>query len=278
MTMARVVRQGIAALSLWLAGGAAIAADPGCDAQCQAARKAQDPLASVRALVTDSTVAFDDATDPLSIGTQIQPVYSLPTEGDYNVILRAVIPVAGVRNGVVIPALGEGGRGGADYTRGLSVTVVQAFFSPRSDSAVKFGIGPQISLPTRTNEALAGPGWGAGIAAVITGFSGRWSYAGILGQHWGEDGFSLATLQPQVMYNSDVFGGSYIGYANTITYDWSATSQDAWQIPVGLTVGKTFLRTDGYAIDVNLGYYRMAKHPAGGADRQVKFGLSLFWP
>ena len=48
-------------------------------------------------------------------------------------------------------------------------------------------------------------------------------------------------LQPIIFYNTEIFGGSYIGYNNLITYDWSASGSDAWQVPVGLTAGKTFI-------------------------------------
>jgi len=38
--------------------------------------------------------------------------------------------------------------------------MLQFFFSPRNDSAWKWGIGPIFSLETRTDDKLAGPGWG----------------------------------------------------------------------------------------------------------------------
>ena len=54
-------------LALALAGGAGLAAqaqdDPGCDASCQAARKAANPLADVHALITDNTIAYNTGTD-----------------------------------------------------------------------------------------------------------------------------------------------------------------------------------------------------------------------
>lgn len=253
-------------------------ADPNCDAQCQIARKAQDPLANIRALVFDNTIALDGERDPLSYAVQMQPVYSLPTEGAFNVILRATLPVIGVRNGVVLPPLGPDPRGGASYSWGLSDSMLQAFFSPKTEGDLKFGIGPQVSLRTRTRDELAGPGWGAGLAAVVTGFSGRWSYAAIIGQHWGQNDYSVATLNPVLIYNSDLLGGSYIGYSNTITHNWRAAPGQKSQIPLGLTWGKTFARENGSAVDVNLGYYRMIDPPNGAPTSQVKFGVTLIWP
>ncbi|MFY2822638.1 hypothetical protein [Ruegeria sp. MALMAid1280] len=253
-------------------------ADGSCDQQCQLARKAQDPLASIRAVVLDNTVGFDNDRDPQSYATQVQPVYSLPTEGRYNVILRGIVPVVGVRDGVVLPPLGSEPRGQSSYTTGLSDSIVQAFLSPKSDRDLKFGIGPQVSLRTRTRDDLAGPGWGGGISAVVTGFSGRWSYATIVGQHWGQDDYSVATINPVLIYNSDLLGGSYFGYSNSLTYNWEASSGNRWQIPLGLTAGKTFPRDNGSAIDVSMGYYKMVERPEGGLESQFKFAVTLIWP
>ncbi|WP_170347605.1 hypothetical protein [Ruegeria atlantica] len=258
--------------------GTLLHAEASCDAPCQIARKAQDPLASIRALVLDSTVAFDNERDPLSYATQVQPVYSVPADGSFNVILRGTVPILGVRNGVVLPPLGPDARGGSSYGWGISDTVIQAFFSPKTDGDLKFGIGPQISLPTHTRDELAGPGWGVGLAGVITGFKGRWSYAAIVGQHWGEDGFSVTSINPVLMFNSDLLGGMYFGYANTITHDWQSATSDAWQVPLGLTMGKTFARGNGSAVDVNFGFYRMGKRPVGGAESQLKIALTTIWP
>ena len=61
----------------------------------EAAKKAQDPLADVKAIMTDNTVAYDTAGDT-SYSFQFQPVYSLPLNDDDNLVLRGIIPVAGV--------------------------------------------------------------------------------------------------------------------------------------------------------------------------------------
>jgi hypothetical protein len=163
-------------------------------------------------------------------------------------------------------------------TWGISDIMLQGFFVPKTNGDVKFGFGPQFSLRTRTNEAVGGPGYGAGVAGVVFGFAGPLSYGSILGHHWGQDRFNLTTVQPIVFLNTEVFGGSYIGYNNSVTYDWSAGGGNKWQVPLGLTAGKTFLLNNGYMIDLNLGYYYLPTAPEGGADSQLKFGISVFFP
>jgi hypothetical protein len=244
----------------------------------EALRKAQDPLADVKALMTDNTIAFGTADDQTSYGFQLQPVYSVPTDLGFNFIARGIIPIIGAQEGAGLPKLGSEPVSGSGLTWGISDIMFQGFFVPKTEGSVKFGFGPQVSLRTRTDNVVGGPGWGGGLAGVVFGFAGKVSYGAILGHHWGEDGFNLTTVQPIVFYNTDLFGGSYIGYNNSITYDWSASESNAWQLPVGLTVGKTVILESGYMIDLNLGGYHLTTSPQGGADWQFKFGISLFLP
>lgn len=276
--MLRTTLAAMAVLAFIVPVGTAHADD--CDEVCQAARKAQDPLADVRAVMTDNTIGFGTSpTDDTSYNFQIQPVYSIPTDMGFNFIARGIIPLTGVHQGASHPKLGTDPVGGSGSTFGLSDTMLQGFIVPQlEDSPIKFGIGPQFSLRTRTSNAVGGPGWGAGAAAVGFGFAGDLSYGGILGHHWGQDNFSLSTVQPIVFYNTPLLGGSYIGYNNSITYDWTASSGNRWQVPVGATVGKTILFESGHSLDLNLGGYGLVARPSGGADWQFKFGVSVFFP
>jgi hypothetical protein len=70
-----------------------------CDAQCQAARKAQDPLAPITALLTDNAIGFGPTEDNTNYNFQLQPVHTF--EGaDANVIVRGIVPIVGAPNGV----------------------------------------------------------------------------------------------------------------------------------------------------------------------------------
>ena len=113
----------------------------------EAARKAADPLGDVKALMTDNTIAFGagEGEDDTTFGFQLQPVYAIPTE-KLNMILRAVVPIIGVEPGVVVPPIGGEPRPEDDSKWGLSDTMVQYFFSPKSDGSIKWGIGPQVSI------------------------------------------------------------------------------------------------------------------------------------
>jgi hypothetical protein len=249
-------------------------------ALAEMARKAQDPLGDVKAIMTDNTIAFDGGEDgdDTSYGFQIQPVYAIENDTSFNMIARAVIPIVGVDPGVVLPPLGPEPRPDEGDQWGLSDSIVQLFFSPKGDAGIKWGIGPQVSLKTRTSDQQAGPGWGAGLAAVIFTGVGNWSLGAIAMQHWGEeDDFSRATIQGIVTYNFESIPGAYIGYNNAATYNWEADSGNKLTLPLGLTVGRTILLGNGDGLDFSIGAYDLVERPENAPEWQLKLGLSYFF-
>lgn len=267
---------------IWLICGTGIAmaaqAQSSDDDLREMARKAQDPLADVKAIMTDNTIAFDAGpdNDDTVYGFQIQPVYSIPAE-QMNMVLRAIVPIVGVDPGVVVPPIGPDGRPVRGDKWGFSDPIVQYFFSPQSDSAWKWGIGPQVSLKMRTSDRQAGPGWGAGVSGVLFGGVGNWAFGAVAMQHWGdEDNFSVATVQPIIMYNFQSISGAWIGYNNAITYNWKASSGNKLMLPLGLTFGRTLL-VGRNGLDLSVGAYKVVERPEGAADWQLKFGISYFF-
>ena len=249
------------------------------DAIAEMARKAQDPLGDVKAIMTDNTIAFDGGEDgdDTSYGFQIQPVYAIENDTSFNMIARAVIPIIGVDPGVVIPPLGPEERPDEDDQWGLSDSIVQFFFSPKGDAAVKWGIGPQVSLKTRSSDQQAGPGWGAGLAGVIFGGVGNWALGVVAMQHWGEDDFNLATIQGIATYNFESVPGAYMGYNNSISYNWEADSGDKLTLPLGLTIGRTILLGNGDGLDFSIGAYDLVERPENAPEWQLKLGLSYYF-
>ena len=96
--------------------------------------------------------------------------------------------------------------------------MLQFFFSPRTDAPYKWGVGPMVSLRTRTDSKLAGAGWGGGPVLIFVGDIGNLSTAFIGGHLWGEeDGFSTTFLQPMFFYNLP--NAWNIQYNNIVAYD-----------------------------------------------------------
>ena len=106
---------------------------------------------------------------------------------------------------------------------------------------------------------------------------GDWSLGAIGMQHWGEGSFSLGTLQRIAMYNFPNAPGTYVGYDNSITYNWNGTSGNRLTLPLGGVAGKTLLLGNGDGLDLNVGVYGLVDKPDDAPSWQLKFGISCFW-
>ena len=255
------------------------------DAAADMARKLQNPLANIKAIMTDNSIGFDTGEDGgTSYTFQLQPVYAidLPEKG-FTFIPRGVIPVVGLEPGSRTPRTGVDGDpipNGGGRTWGLGDSVAQFFFAPYTDSAWKWGIGPQFSFPTRTDSTLKGPGWGAGLAGVVTGsLTPDLAFAAIVGNHWGFNGeFNTATIQPMFFYNFPSSPGLSLAYNAVISADWKADSDNRWTVPLGLSLGKTFDMGNGNGLDMMIGPYYNAVRPDGAAKWQIRLGINWLFP
>ncbi|MEH6552320.1 MAG: transporter [Pseudomonadales bacterium] len=209
------------------------------DAAAAMARALQDPLASIKMLATDNTIGFNSGDDEgeTNYNFQIQPVYSIPRPAlaKTNLIARAVIPIIGLEPGTVEPPIGPDPTPSSDSHWGLSDTTLQLYISPKSDNNWKWGLGPQISLPTHTSDRTKGPGWGLGVAGVLVGsFTEQISFAAIAMHHVGEeDNFETTAVQPMLFYNFKSVPGMALSYNNMISYNWQADSGNHWNVPWG---------------------------------------------
>jgi hypothetical protein len=256
-------------------------AAPSGDTVAEMARKLQDPLANITAIMTDNDISFNTGNDKVSYGFQIQPVKAFSFDDlGLNFIARAVIPIQGAAPDSQKPLFGFPVDGGSSRTWGLSDSVLQFFFSPKSDSSWKWGVGPMVSLKTRTDERLAGPGWGAGPIGVLVGsLSENVSTAFIGGHLWGdENGFSNSFVQPMIFYNFPNAPGWVLGYNNILSYNWNATPGNEWTIPLGFTVGKTIDMGGGHGLDLSVGPYWNLARPEGASKFILKFGVTWLMP
>ena len=254
-------------------------------AAAEMARKLQNPLANIRAVMTDNSIGLSTGDDEgTSYGFQLQPVYAIDMpERGFTLIPRAVIPVMGLEPGTKTRFTGEEGEPagfGTDSVWGLGDSIFQLFFAPHSETGWKWGVGPQFSVATHTDEALKGPDWGAGIAGVVTGdITKQISFAGILGNHWSFDGsFNSALIQPMMFYNLVSIPGAYVGYNAVINVDWKADGSNRWTVPLGLSIGRTLNVGNGHGLDLMIGPYYNVARPDGAADWVLRFGISWLFP
>lgn len=267
----------IASILITILAGPAFAEDPAE----KMARQLQDPLANIKAVMSDNDILFKTGQDETSYSFSLQPLYGMGFEEQgFNLMSRAIIPILGMAPEAQKPNLGEPLPQGGSHTWGLSDIALQFFFSPRNDDPWKWGIGPMVSLKTRTDDDLAGAGWGLGPIAVLVGNLTDDISTAILGGHlWGdESNFSTSIVQPMVFYNIPGAPGWEIQYNNTIAYEWNASSGNEWTVPLGLGIGKTIAFESGYGLNLVLGYYYNVEKPAGAADYMLRISVNFILP
>lgn len=251
------------------------------DSAAEMARKLQNPLANIAAIMTDNDILFKTGDDDTSYSFQLQPVYAFdfPDKG-FTILPRAVIPIIGAAMESYLPALGEEESSGGSTAWGLGDIVTQFFFAPNTESEWKWGIGPQLSWRTRTDTKVGGPGWGAGGAVVVVGnITEQLSFAGILNQLWSYDGdFSTLGFQPNLYYNLEAIPGAYIAYNASVNVNCKTNSNNAWTVPLGAVVGRTLDMGGGYGLDLSIGPYWNVIKPDGGAHWFLKFGVTFIFP
>ena len=243
-----------------------------CDEVCQATRESQDPTAAVNGVFLSNSIGFGPSSDDTLYNFQVQPIATIAQQEWGNVLLRGVIPVLGVP----VP---DGTPMGRETEWGISDTILQAFIIPSNQNGpLTFAFGPQISLDTHTDDATQGAGWGGGIATAVFGASGPMTYGALVNHLWGEDDYSTSTIQPIVFYNLNTpgIGDWFFGYNNSITYDWSA-DDNAWEVPVGLSAGKTFILKSKKALSYRIGAYSLVETATGGNDWELTFSASLLY-
>jgi hypothetical protein len=237
------------------------------------AKAAQNPIADLISVPFQNNTNFGigphDRTQNI---LNIQPVIPFSV-ADWNVITRTIAPV------ISQPDVNESDGS----TFGLGDINTTWFLSPAKPGKLLWGLGPILSFPTATDEALGSEKWGLGPSAVVLAMPGNWVVGGLVSNVWSVAGDSdradvnKMTFQYFVNYN---FGdGWYLTSAPIITADWEADSDDRWLVPFGGGVGK-ITRIGKQPINVSLhGYYNVI-HPDDTPypDWTLRFQVQFLFP
>jgi hypothetical protein len=239
----------------------------------------QNPISSLISLPFklnfDSGASNGDATI-----LNIQPVIPV-TVGNWNLVNRAIIPVAKVDGAIQgsnnpSPAPGDGGS-----ASGLGDINYSIYFSPVKVDKVIWGVGPSLNMPTASDDQLGSGKWSAGITGVLLNVP-KWGSMGILGRHlWSFAGDShrrdvnQSLIEPFLNYNLD--NGWFLITDMVMTVDWKASSSNRWTIPVGGGVGRVF-KVGHQAINSRLEAYYNVEKPTGAPDYTVSFTWQFLFP
>jgi len=235
------------------------------------AKAAQNPIADLISLPfqnnTNTGIGPDDETQNI---LNIQPVYPVHLNDDWNLITRTIVPVVSQPD-----IFTNEGR-----VNGLGDITFTAFFSPKNSGDVTWGVGPVLLLPTASDDTLGADKWGAGISAVALAMPGNWVVGSLVSNLWsvggsGDQDINLFTWQPFINYNMS--DGWYLTTAPILTANWEASSNDRWTVPLGGGVGKVF-RIGSQAVNGQVSAYKNVETPYLGAEWQYRLQLQFLFP
>jgi hypothetical protein len=268
-----------------IAFGAPFDAEPGHDDAAAAgktsqaselAKQSQNPVANLMSLPVEfnfnQDAGYRKNTQTI---VNVKPVIPQQLSDDWNLIHRLIVPV------IDQPKLSE-----ESYSRfGLGDTVYQGFFSPTKKLGGKliWGVGPQVGLPTATDDVLGSDQWTLGPAAVALVMEGPWVAGALVSNAWtvaandsSRSNVRAMTLQPFVNYNMGE--GWYVVSAPVITSNWAADqSGDAWTVPVGAGVGRVF-HIGSQAVNLRVAGYYNAHRPDDASRWTLQFEINFLFP
>lgn len=235
------------------------------------AKAAQNPIANMISLPfqdnINTGIGPDDETQNI---LNIQPVWPISLNDDWNLITRTIFPVISQPD-----VLTGDGR-----INGLGDTSFSAFFSPAKSDSITWGVGPVFLLPTATDDKLGADKWGAGASAVVLAMPGKWVVGSLFSNIWsvggsGKQDINLFTWQYFINYNLP--DSWYLTTAPIITANWEADSDNRWTVPFGGGVGKIF-KIGKQPVNAQVAAYKNVESPELGADWQFRLQLQLLFP
>ena len=146
--------------------------------------------------------------------------------------------------------------------------------------SLEFGVGPQLTIPTASHDALGTGKWQAGIATVVIAPQ-PWGLFGLLvtWQHSfaGDDDRPTqnnVSAQPLVIFNLP--NGWYLRSTASWNFD---VKRGNYAIPIGLGVGKVWLMPDKSTLNAFVEPQWTVSHDGAGQPKfQVFAGINLQFP
>ena len=247
------------------------AAAEGTD-NAELAKKLSNPIADLVSLPFQFN--WENGIGPLDLTRyilNIQPVMPFSLNTKTNMIVRVIAPIVS-QPAPPVP--------GGVPASGVSDVLTSFFFSP-TKSAVVWGIGPVISVPSTTVPTLGTEKWSAGPTAVVLKQEGGLTYGALVNQIWSFAGnadredVSQMFLQPFVAYTTkDAW--TYTIQSES-TGNWEIDGDGRWNIPLNVLVAK--VSTFGtFPASYQLGGGYFVVHPDNGATWKIRATITILMP
>jgi hypothetical protein len=249
--------------------------DTSSESNSDLAKKLQNPIGDLYSFPFQSNTNFNYGPNK---GTQenlnIQPVIPIHVNDDWNVILRAVLPL------IWQPSL----EPAHTVPFGTGATVVSAFLSPKNPTnGWLWGVGPAVQVPTTSDKTLGSNVWGGGPTGAVVYLNGPivagalanniWSFGGTSGR--GGTRYNNFLLQP--FFNFNFGGGWYLTTSPIITANWEAAGNKAWTLPIGGGFGRVVRLGGKLPVNFGLSAYGNVLRPEYGATWQLRAQMTLIF-
>ncbi len=235
----------------------------------QISKKLSNPIAHLISLPMQYN--WDTGGGPKDDGqhhyVEIKPIIPLPINDDWVVLSRTLMYLEHKHN------FGYGSKSGlGDLTQTF-------FLSPVSKPGeLRWGIGPEILMPTATDDHLGAGKWGAGPSVILVQELDQWTF-GILASHtWSfagdshRDYVNSTLLQPFVVRHLP--HAMSLTFMSEYTYDWHDNEE---LFPLNLTLGKV-VRFGKLPVNFSLGGRYYLDKPSGGPDWGARFMVTFVLP
>jgi hypothetical protein len=237
--------------------------------ESELAKQAQNPIAAMISVPFQNNTTYRIGTDNSYTQNVLnfQPVFPLTFE-KFDVITRAIVPFVSQPN-----------TSGGDNVSGLGDVNLTAFFSPKKESTVTWGLGPVIQFPTATDSDLGSQKFGIGPSLVVIALQGKWVYGVLINNVWTTDDLRTENkmiLQPIINYNLEK--AWYLVSAPIWQANWNLSDGNQWLVPLGGGIGKIF-RIGKLPINANAQvYYNTSMQDPNWGRWQSRFQLQFMFP
>jgi len=235
--------------------------------EADAAAQANNPLANMKAFNLQNYY-IGELTESDENANQFWMRYAQPfsiAKTDW--LMRASLPI----NTYPTPPDASHETGLGDFN------IFAAYLFDMPDPALSVGLGPQLTAPTATDDALGSEKWSAGFAQVtFDARSPKYQYGYLLtwqASFAGEDDrddVNVGAFQPFFFYQ--LGGGTYLRSAPIWVYDFE---NDGYSVPLGLGVGQVLKKGNTVFNFFVEPQYSVADNGAGYPEWQIFFALNM---
>ena len=248
------------------------AAESGPSADAKAKDAAQNPLANTISIPYQNETYFNVGPEKRAENALIiEPVIPFKLNANWNLITRTITPI--IRVPGVSPNEGS--------VVGLGNMQPQFYFSPSRPAwgRIIWGIGPELWLPTATDDRLGVNKFGGGAASVVVTSRGHFLFGALTnnvwtGQNKEHQRVDQFTLNPFVFYNLQ--RGWYVLSSPQMTSDWTARPGEKWTVPVGGGVGRV-MKVGLQPINARVQFWNDVKQPIGGPSWTMQAQVQLLF-